>query len=425
MKQTEERRRYILVLASVAAGILIIGSALRPDPLDEAESAAISAPSEGPFLQRMTLRRSVDDMAQYFSDLANRLEPHVVRLEKSGRSAIVWDGGSVATACDGCRLPDKDIALRPSQRNWRVWPQRVAPNLPAALLETSEEDPPRATPRYSAEFFTAGGWAVAAWRTDDGRLGYAAGQYLGPTRCACQGIEATLLRTNIPLSEEMFGGGLFDVDGVLMGIVVHCGGELVAIDVGTLERSFGPPQIVSERLMARYGMLVGELSPLARKALDAEYGLQVEEVWTGWESYRAGLLPGDVILSVDSQPATSMADLEPLVLPVAREQFDLQILRQGAERRIRLSARAEGIDPFGPHGLGVSDPARGYPITSVEPGSPAGSAGLLPGDRLLWLDSRRPESAQQIREIIEKAAVDNPVFAIVQRGTRIWGAFIT
>lgn len=424
MNQSEQRRRYILVLAVVAAGILVIGGALRPGPHDDAESVAISAPSEGPFLQRMTRRRSVEDMAQYFSDLAQRIEPHVVRLEKSGRSAIVWDGGALATACDACRFPAKDVAVRPSQRDWRVWPERVAPNLPAALLETSEEEPPRATPRYSAEFFTAGGWAMAAWRTEDGRLSYSAGQYLGSARNACKGIEATELRTNISLSEQMYGGGLFDVDGVLMGVVVRCDGELAVIDVGTLERSFRPPQIVAERLMARYGMLAGELSPVARQALSAEYGLQVQEVWTGWEAHRAGLLPGDVIVSIESQPTTSMADLEPLVLPVARELFDLQILRQGTKRRIRLSARAEGGARFGPRGLAVADPTGGYAVTAVEPGSPAESAGLLPGDRLLWVDFRRPESARQIREILKDADDDAPVFAIVRRGNRIWGAFI-
>lgn len=424
MKQSTQRNRYILVLSLVAAGILIVGGALRPDPNHESESAVMATPSEGPFLQRMTMRRSVEDTAQYFSDLAHRLEPHIVRLEKAGRSAIVWDGGTVATSCDGCRFPAKDIALRPSQRNWRVWPQRVAPNLPAALLETSEEDPPRAAPRYSAEFFTAGGWAVAAWRSDDGRLSYSAGQFLGSTRSTCQGIEATRLRTNIPLTEEMFGGGLFDVDGVLMGIVAHCGAELAAIDVGTLERAFRPPQIVSERLMARYGMLVGELTPPARKALQAEYGLQVEEVWAGWESHRAGLLPGDVIVSVDSQPTTSMADLELLVLPVARELFDVQVLRHGSKRRIRLSARAEGQQPFGPAGLSVSEPLGGYLVSAVEPGSAAGQAGLRPGDRLLRLGSRRPESAQQIREILKEASAESPVFAVIRRGNRIWGAFI-
>ena len=81
------------MLTAVAAAILVFGSALRPRPKDEAESAALAAPSEAPFLQRMTLRRSVEEMAQHFSDLARRLEPHVVWLDKTQQSAVLWDSG--------------------------------------------------------------------------------------------------------------------------------------------------------------------------------------------------------------------------------------------------------------------------------------------------------------------------------------------
>lgn len=425
MGKNEQHRRYILVLAAVAATILVVGSALRPKPKDESESAALAAPSEAPFLQRMTLRRSVEEMAQYFSDLAHRLEPHVVWLDKARQSAILWDGGSVATASDGSRFPEKDVAVRPNQRNWRVWPQRVSADLPAALLETSEEDPPRPAPRYSAGFFTAGGWALAAWRTPDGALSYSAGQYLGSSKAPCQGIEATILRTNIAFDREMLGGGLFDVDGALMGLVVSCDGDLTAIDVGTLERSFIAPRIISERVMSRYGMRVELLSEAALAAFQVQSGLLVAEVWEGWEAHRAGLVPGDVILAIEGRETTSMAEIEPLVLPVAREMLDLRIWRNGRKRNFKLSARAEGAAPFGPTGLAWTTPKTGFQIDSVESGSLADEAGLRPGDRLLWLGSRRPESLQEVQKVLRQAAPERPVFAIVQRGHRIWGAFLS
>lgn len=425
MTNTGQSRRYIIILSAVAAGILVFGSAFRPESHEAAEAGSLTASPEAPFLQRLTLRRSVEESAEYFADLARRLEPHVTRLERYGRSGVVWDGGTIATAAEGGRVPAKDIAIRYSQRSWRVWPERVSPHLPAALLETSEEEPPRAAPRYSAGFFTAGGWAIVAWRSTDGELNYSAGHYLGPTTARCQGIQATILRTNVALQREMLGGGLFDVDGVLMGLVVLCGDQLCAIDVGSLERSFEPPQIISERLMDRYGVQVAELTPVARSVFQAEYGIQVTEVWEGWEARRAGLRPGDVILAVDNGPATSMADLEPLVLPVARELFDLQVLRNGSKRKVRLRARAEAAGSFGPLGLGLAEPAPGFRIEAVESGSAAAEAGLQAGDRLLWLNSRRPENLQALRTALDQADPEKPVFAIVQRGHRLWGAFLS
>ncbi|MBI1356726.1 MAG: hypothetical protein GC160_20490 [Acidobacteria bacterium] len=425
MANPAHNRRYLLILTAAATAILVVGSLLRPEKRAEAElSPAASAPAEVPFLQRMTLRRSVEDIADYFSDLARRLEPHVVRLEKAQMSAVVWDGGMLATAADGRHFLDQDRALRPPQRSWRVWPERVAPQLPTALLETSEEDPPRAPPRYAAGFFTAGGWAVAAWRNAGGDLDYLAGLYLGSSRRPCQGVQATVLRTNLGLREEMIGGGVFDVDGALMGLIVWCDGKVEAIDVSTVERTFEPPQIVSERVLARYGLRAEQLTERGVKAFGVDYGVQVTEVWVGWEAYQAGLRPGDVIIAVDGDPATAVTDLEPLTLPVARENFDLAVVRNGQKRQVRLNARTEGQAPFGPAGVGWSQAPAGFRIESVEAGSPAATADLRPGDRLLRIGADRPETIAEINKALLEASAKKPAFVVVQRGRRVWGAFL-
>ena len=418
-------QRFLLALTGVAATILVVGNMFRPEKSATLAASPPTAPiPEAPFLQRMTLRRSVEDISEYFATLARRLDRYVVRLEKADRSAVLWDDGMLATAADGRRFLKLDRALRSPQSSWRVWPKYVAPHLPTALLETSEEDPPPGPPRYGAGFFTAGGWAVAAWRNPGGDLGYLSGLYLGAARRSCQGVEATLMRTNLALRDDMVGGGVFDVEGALMGVITWCDGRLQVIDVGTIDRFFQQPLIVSERLLARYGFRGEQITELGVRAFGADYGVQVTETWEGWEAAEAGLAPGDVIISVDGAPVTAVPDLEPLVLPVAREVLELVIVRGRQNRRIRLRARPADTPGLSAAGVSWAEPADGFRVAAVEAGGPAALAGLQPGDRLLRLGSARPESVAQINKAITEAGPDNPLFVVVQRGRRIGGAFL-
>ena len=106
-------RRYIVTLAAVAGGILVIGTLLRPgqqaldDPLTGASQAELGR------LASLSQRRSVDTMAEYFAAVAGSLEAHVVNLPGLDRSGIVWEADLVLTSRTEPRFPDDAIVTTP------------------------------------------------------------------------------------------------------------------------------------------------------------------------------------------------------------------------------------------------------------------------------------------------------------------------
>ncbi len=101
---------------------------------------------------------------------------------------------------------------------------------------------------------------------------------------------------------------------------------------------------------------------------------------------RAGLMAGDVIVRLDGLQDPKWEDVEIKVLTTVGEAIPLVVLRDGQSRNMTLTPRAEG-----PHRVGY---AGWYPyvpsvIGTVDPGLPAGQAGLRPGDQIVALDGRK------------------------------------
>jgi serine protease Do len=87
-------------------------------------------------------------------------------------------------------------------------------------------------------------------------------------------------------------------------------GELPAEDTISLSGDFSQPQLTKNRL----GMAVSELTQEQRKELDltAAKGVIVESV-TGQAAREAGIQQGDVILMLNNQEITSVAQFNQLV----------------------------------------------------------------------------------------------------------------
>ena len=111
MNRTE--RTYITTLAVIAAGILIVGYWLRPS--SPANDEPVRAPSETELsrLARITQRRSLDDMTEYFATVAGSVQSAVVALPNLERSGLVWEPGVILTARTESRFPVATILATP------------------------------------------------------------------------------------------------------------------------------------------------------------------------------------------------------------------------------------------------------------------------------------------------------------------------
>jgi regulator of sigma E protease len=126
---------------------------------------------------------------------------------------------------------------------------------------------------------------------------------------------------------------------------------------------------------------------------EAKTNMVVGEIEEGSAGARAGVLPGDEVLSLNGKP---VQDWEKFMQDVAMEgghPVPLQIRRAGRDTTLSLVSE---INPkFGIAFSGINGEFE-VMVDKVIPGRPADGAGLKAGDKILTVDSIRIPSAQPI-----------------------------
>jgi S1-C subfamily serine protease len=231
--------------------------------------------------------------------------------------------------------------------------------------------------------------------------------------------------SSLPLTAPMAGGGLFDADGNLLGVVLPCGDRLVAIAPPSVDAMLRVAATFEQRLLASYGLVVGVLSLDEVAHFNMAYGVIVREVWTGSAGDEAGFRPGDVIASLEGSPVAEPADIEPLMTPTRHGTFALGVRRHARSIDIVLPALGSApLDAGSTLGLVLDTPPAGYRIDAVVPGSASAEAGLLPGDRLLRIDGADPRNSAQVTRLLADAA-GRTAFLEVVRGDRRLGLLLS
>jgi regulator of sigma E protease len=100
---------------------------------------------------------------------------------------------------------------------------------------------------------------------------------------------------------------------------------------------------------------------------------------------RAGLKPADTIVSLGGARNPKWEDIAIKILTSPGETIPLEVLRDGQTLSLSLTPKADGRDQVGDAGWFPYVPAT---IASVDPGLPAGKAGLKPGDQIVGVDGR-------------------------------------
>ena len=416
-----QNRRYVVTLAAVAAMILIVGSLLRPRQLST--DAPIPAPSQAELsrLTQLSQRRTLDNIAEYFATVADEAGEGVVWLPSLSRSGLVWERGLVLTARTEWRFPDVATLSTPAG-DIGVAAVAAGPHLPIAALRLSDVRGLRPPRRRSAAFLAAGAWMLALWH--DGRaVSFTPAHFLGtvPVRCVGQLVDEVL--SNVPWTLEMAGGGLFDLDGNLVGVIVPCSERVAAVAVADVEMLFHQGQTLEGRLLRRYGLRVNLLSEAEQEHLGRGEELVVREVWTDYLADAAGLVPGDSLIAINDQPITSPDQLEPLAEATRLETFDVLVYRGEDLVRIQLPGDPSVFETSGDAtsaaGLMGKAPPVGQVIDTVVPESRADVAGIRAGDRLLRIDALEAEDVDQVRNVLSPDR-ETPVFVELERDGRRW-----
>ena len=408
--------KYIAVLVFSSLLILVAGALIRPKGRHEGSQAPVAAD----LLQRERIiqRQEVEQFADYFAYVAAQVEDSVVLLGATGQSGVIWKTGEVVTAAGLGPFPARDRTAL-GNREVQLVTDVSAPHLPYVLLTAPLEA--RVSDRRPVRLYNRGAWLLAVWRSRNGGLLYSPGNLFGVTDRRCGEIHLSEVQTNLDLGSVQPGAGIFSIDGGLVAVALDCSGTLVAAEVGALESRTRLPMTFEDRLLTRYGMRPAQAEGAELEFFGRRRAVVVREVWWGYRAHQAGLMPGDMVLSLDHAPVESMADLQRLLLPVSHEIHELGIWRAGRARTVRLVARAAKKPAVSTRGF-VGE-GSGLPVGWVVPGSLAERAGARPGDRLLMVNQRTPRSFEELGALLSEDA-GRPVYVVLERRGRIWGALV-
>jgi len=261
------------------------------------------------------------------------------------------------------------------------------------------------------------------------------------------------LQTDAAINRGNSGGPLFNVDGDVVGVNT----AIVSPSGGSVGIGFAVPSAVAQRIVAdlrddgsvERGWLGVGIQPVtddiaAALGLDAAEGTLVSSVTRDSPAAQAGLMPGDVILSLGGEPidgpralSLAVADLE------VGSDATLSILRDGKAEDLSVEiglhpsqsiAAADADQPSdeGTPRLGVSvatldaalrsrmdlpEELSGVAVTSVQPGSAAAKSGLQPGDVITTASGDDIADLNALRDAVAASAeADAPLLLRVYRG---------
>ncbi|MEO8077233.1 MAG: PDZ domain-containing protein [Acidobacteriota bacterium] len=413
-------RRYVIVLAIIAATILIVGATLRP----RHENGAAAQTSGEADLARLTLlaqRRSLESTTAYFAAVASGAASGIGRLTDLDTSGVALSASVIVAARTAAPWPDAvTFQLSDSHRAETV---RARPDEPFVVVSPNPRLALKPAPR-SGITPLAGHWVLGLWRDTTGPT-FVPGQIISTDSGRCGELPVRRLMTSIALTPGMAGAAILDIDGGLLAIVLPCAADrMSAILVDSLDAAIGSGSTAADRLLTRLGIVVAVPTAGESAYFEATGGLIVRDLWVDYPAARAGLRPGDVVEAINGEPITGPEDLDAAWQP-PNSALTLAVRRARVTREIAIGGQHAPPGPALPaadRGL-VWTADSGVAVDGVAEHSPAFLAGVRPGDRVMQIDGRAPRDGAELRRLLA-ARRSRPVFLDVARGPRRFGSLL-
>lgn len=269
------------------------------------------------------------------------------------------------------------------------------------------------------------------------------------------------LQTDAAINPGNSGGPLFDLQGNVVGITtaILARGQGIgfAIPVDLIQALL--PQLRENGRVVRgfLGVAAQDVTEDLATAFDleAEDGALISSAEEGTPAHSAGLLPGDVVVSVDEESVDGASDLSRRV--ASRRPGDaitIEYLRDGERRTTRvtlaerpptpgmerwqnddgerrdgrgdrqdddagLGVRAQTLPPEAREEFGVEG---GALIVGVQPGSRAHQVGLMPGDVVVEANRRPVNDSRGLARAVEASKGETLLLRVFREGQGIFVA---
>lgn len=286
----------------------------------------------------------------------------------------------------------------------------------------------------SSETVKPGQWVVAIGSPFNFEQSVTAGivSAKGRTNRAQQYVP--FIQTDVAINRGNSGGPLIDMDGEAIGInswILSSGGGYIGLSFSIpIEVAVSTAKQLRETGKVERGLLGVVVGAVTREmaealGLDRPVGALVNDVTPDGAADKAGIKPGDVILSFNGVPVETWNDLPPLVganppgteatVVVSREgkekTFDVTLDALDSDSGTVLAKNDDTHNSSNVLGLAVEsistdrkrelgDPTGGVVITAVD-SDDAWRAGLRPGDVILMINNQPVEDMDDFDDLIK------------------------
>jgi S1-C subfamily serine protease len=288
-----------------------------------------------------------DFLAQFSNALSARAEAAksavvAIRLPHGRHiTGMLWHSGIVVASEQSLPRKDDFEIVAP---DGAVVSAKLAGRDPSTNTAILRPDGPIAAPSIRAGEARIGAIALAIGADGTGgasaRLGLV--NLAGPEWHSSRGgrIDRRIV-LDIRLAHREEGGPVFDAAGGTLGMSTFGpGGQVIAIPTATIERVV--PQLLKDGHIAR-GWLGVALQAVAvpdalRETADQSSGLMVMSVIDDGPAAQAGILPGDIILSVDGTSAVRFRKIaRHFGADSIGRKADLRLIRSGAVMTVQTT----------------------------------------------------------------------------------------
>ena len=246
------------------------------------------------------------------------------------------------------------------------------------------------------------------------------------------------IQTDVAINRGNSGGPLFNLDGQVVGI----NSQIYSPTGGSVGLSFSIPVSIASNIVAQLrengkvkrgflGVGMSEVNKSLAEAmgLPSPMGAAINSVMPGSAADDGGILPGDIIVSVDDQSILRSGDLPHIVGLIKPDtKVKIVVYREGKRKKLTIKVGAlEGDDSMrasvddGADRLGISAIAAeksqlrtlrlrgGVSIAEVLADSPADIAGLRADDIIVQLGYSRIDDLEEYQSVIVELPVNTPV----------------